>query len=68
MSITLVSALGQDAGGQRSSVPVQNAGQLGGNTSDVLVSSGLCSVSPRLHWGCQELVTYVAVTYVLSTA
>lgn len=35
MSITLVSALGQDTGGQRSSVPVQNAGQLSGNTSDV---------------------------------
>lgn len=35
MSIALVSALGQDAGGQSSSASVQNAGQLAGNTSSV---------------------------------
>lgn len=32
MSIALVCARGQDAGGQRSSASVQNVGQLGGNT------------------------------------
>lgn len=35
MSIALVCGHGQDAGGQRSSVSVQNVGQLGGNTSAV---------------------------------